>query len=60
MEGGFRYNLDQAIVSHEVDEPVGEFWLGTYTLHAVSFPIVSWKVEVPTYPDVVFGFVPNR
>ena len=54
MEGGFCYNLGQAIASHEVDEPPGEFWLATSITDAVSFPVVTWGVEVPTYPDVVY------
>ena len=57
MEGGFCYNLGQAILSHEVDEPTSELWLATSTLHAVLFPVVTWEVEVPTYPDVAVGFV---
>ena len=57
VEGGFCYNLGQTIVIHEVDEPPGEFWLATSTLHAVPFPVVTWDVEFPIYPDVTVGFV---
>ena len=42
--------------SHEVDEPPGEFWVATSTPFAVYLPVVSWEVEVPTYPDVAVAF----
>ena len=59
MEGRFCYNLGMAIVSHEVSEPPGESWLATSILHAVSFSVVTWTVEVSTYPDVAVGFLAN-
>ena len=51
-------NLKLTIVSHEVDL-LGDFWLATSTLHVVPFPVVSWEVEVHTYPDVAIGFAAN-
>ena len=59
MEGGFCYNLGQAIVSHEVDKPPSKIWLGTSTLHAISLPVETWEVEVATYLDMAVGFVAN-
>ena len=53
------YNLGQAIASHDVNEPPGEFWLAASTLHAVPILVVMWQVEFPTYPDVAVGFVVN-
>ena len=42
VEGGFCYNLCQHLVSHEVNEPTGEFWLA---FHAVPFPITTGKLN---------------
>ena len=57
MEGRFCNNLQlgQVIVSRKVDKPPDVFWLATSTL-AVSFPLVSWEVEVPTYPDLAIFY----
>ena len=55
----FCNKLGQVIVSREINEPPGEFWLATSTLHAASFPVVYRDVEVPTYLDVAAGFVAN-
>ena len=60
VECRFCNNLDQTIVCHEVDEPIGEFRLATTTHHAVSFPVVSWEVEGPTDPDVAVGCVHGK
>ena len=59
VEDVFCYNWDQAIISHEVDEPPGKLWLATATLDAVPLPVVTWEVAVLTYPDVDVGFVAN-
>ena len=40
-------SLGQAIVSHGVNKPRGEFWLAASTLHAVPFSVVTWVVVSP-------------